>query len=522
MNLTWIKTFNIIFLKYKNNIFYPAIISFLLIGVGLFIFALNGIGTLLHFDEWVGRGLYPGLALAYGADLYEPFKGPHITLYGAGTALFYAPAAIASTPQIAIWISFLLNISTLLFSIGYLLNRLLSSLFPKILERSISIIALLIISISILAIDPTTEGVLRVHSDLPAFFFLLSSLCFFDAYLRKPDRLLILSSCFCLSLSVWAKAPTLPATLFPVIYFVSGKQYRQALSSIVYLLVAFFVTSIIVFCFYGYEDTITILYKHLKANLWSDRNTLFYGKSTLVQMSYIEAIPLLFRFFVMYLAEYWYIFFHSILCTFFTWSTFSREPKHYILKNLCIIYILTLPACLAALAHYGSVHNSLLFANAIGILIFIFSFISIGSTIFSSKKYLIVLTIIAPLCTLPLVRISKSAPNNTLSSPQQQAFDYLKSGKDDVYFGWYPIAHILHSGKAPTSIEVPIHLSESMPKDVDFSINHFPEGSKYLATCHVGYGGNILQQYLGNLDEVSSPLELSEWRLFEIRDRKTP
>ena len=492
-----------------------------MIGVALFIYALNGIGTLLHFDEWVGRGLYPGLALAYGADLYEPFKGPHITLYGAGTALFYAPTAIASTPQIAIWISFLLNISTLLFSIGYLLNRLLSSLFPKILERSISIIALFIISISILVIEPTTEGVLRTHADLPAFFFLLASLCFFDAYLRKPDRLLILSSCLCLSLSVWAKAPTLPATLFPVIYFASCKQYRQALNFIVYLLVAFSVTSIIVFCLYGYEDTITILYKHLKANLWSDRNTLFYGKSTLVQMSYVEAIPLLFRFFVMYLAEYWYIFFYSILCTFFTWSTFSREPKHYILKNLCIIYILTLPACLAALAHYGSVHNSLLFANAIGILIFIFSFVSFGTTMFSSKKHLIILTIIAPLSTLPLVRISKTAPNNTLSSPQQQAFDYLKSGKDDVYFGWYPIAHILHSGKAPTSIEVPMHLSESMPKDFDFSINHFPEGSKYLATCYVGYGRTLLQQYLGTLDEVSSPLELSEWRLFEIRDRKT-
>ncbi|MBH45153.1 MAG: hypothetical protein CMC93_00875 [Flavobacteriaceae bacterium] len=508
MNFNRIKSFNIISC-------YPVVILLLAIGISLFAYALYGLGMLLHFDEWVGRGLYPGLALAYGADIYEPFNGPHITLYGAGTALFYAPAAIASTPQLAIWISFLLNLFGLIIPIGYLFSRIFFHNFSKFTELTICIITLLIISISILSIEPTTEGVLRTHADLPAFCFLLISLCFFEAYIRNQTKIQMIYVCFFLTLSVWAKAPTLPAVLFPVIYFVSCKEYRNILKYITYLVFVFLITSSVIFSVYGYEDTITILYKHLKANSWSVRNSLFYGKSTLVQMSYFDAIPLLFRFSVMYLAEYWYILVTISICTFCTWNQDSKEPKHLIIKNLCIIYFLTLPSCLAALAHYGSVHNALLFANAIGILGLIFSLVSLGITHVPKKEFLFIAVVIAPICTLPIVRISKSAPDSTLLSPHQQAFEYLKSGKDDIYFGWYPIAHLLHSGKAETSIEVPMHLSESMPENVVFSSNHFPKNARILATNPGGFGKNMLQPYLGILEEVDRPDELSGWRLFE-------
>ena len=58
------------------------------ITIGISAYALFRIGISLHYDEWVGRGLYPGLAMGYGLDLYEPRTGPHVTLYGFGTALF--------------------------------------------------------------------------------------------------------------------------------------------------------------------------------------------------------------------------------------------------------------------------------------------------------------------------------------------------------------------------------------------------------------------------------------------------
>ena len=58
-------------------------------------YSLMKYGISLHHDEWVGRGLYPGLAFGHGLDLYEPKTGPHITMYGCGTAVFYSPTAIA-------------------------------------------------------------------------------------------------------------------------------------------------------------------------------------------------------------------------------------------------------------------------------------------------------------------------------------------------------------------------------------------------------------------------------------------
>ena len=96
-----------------------------------------------------------------------------------------------------------------------------------------------------------------------------------------------------------------------------------------------------------------------------------------------------------------------------------------------------------------------------------------------------------------------------------QAYDYLKSGKNDIYFGWYPIAHLMANGENYTSIEVPTWVGMTRPNDLSFDKKHFPSGAKYLATCKIGYGKTILQQYLGNLEEVDPPKKLSHWRLFK-------
>ena len=124
----------------------------------------------------------------------------------------------------------------------------------------------------------------------------------------------------------------------------------------------------------------------------------------------------------------------------------KRKSKS-IITIFCILYFLTLPACLAALAHPGSVHNSLLFANATGILVIVFSII-FSSMINNTSMSLLVISVVATLCTLPAIRISKSTSKSTDNSPHQQAFNYLKNGKNDIFFGWYPISHLLHTGRA--------------------------------------------------------------------------
>jgi len=129
----------------------------------------------------------------------------------------------------------------------------------------------------------------------------------------------------------------------------------------------------------------------------------------------------------------------------------------------------------------------------------------------------IIIFSISCLILLPSIRTAKGLPNSTENAPHQQSFNYLESGKTDVYFGWYPISHLLHSGENFTSIEVPTWVGMNQPDKIKFDLSHIPSGAKFLATSPSGYGSTMLKQYIGDLVEVSAPNELSSWRLFEIK-----
>ena len=129
----------------------------------------------------------------------------------------------------------------------------------------------------------------------------------------------------------------------------------------------------------------------------------------------------------------------------------------------------------------------------------------------------IVIFSISCLLLIPLFRTAKGLPSSTENAPYQQSFDYLKSGRRDVYFGWYPISHILHSGENFTSIEVPTWVGMNQPDKITFNLSHIPKGARFLATSATGYGSTMLEQYIGDLVEVPAPKELSSWRLFEIK-----
>jgi hypothetical protein len=230
-------------------------------------------------------------------------------------------------------------------------------------------------------------------------------------------------------------------------------------------------------------------------------------------MSYIQAIPLLFRFLVMYLAEYWYISL-GVLCVLVCsiQKVDIQSPK--LLKNISIIYLLLIPTGLAALAHFGSVENSLLFVNAVGLLIVFFGLSKFLAKKLNPKLLLLFIWSVSFLFNLPFLRLSLGGPSNTSNSPHHEAFEYLKNGKDDVYFGWYPLAHLFHSGNNYSCIETPIWVGMTRPNEIDFSIEHFPSNAKFIATGPTGYGATMLKQFIGELEEIESPPELSSWRLF--------
>lgn len=460
--------------------------------------------------------MYPGIALSKGVDLYETNAGPLITMYGPAMALFYSPASIASTPTNAIWIAYLINLIGILTPIYFLTRKLFINIEYSSLNQIIGSVSSVILVISILLLEKTTIGILKIHADIAALSFILSALCFFQTYeIKKSKALIILTSLF-LVLAVWAKLPTLPVIIFPILYLILERRYREAFTFLLIICSTFFAISLAIFGLYGFGDVYYYILQFPSGSMWSYRNDLFDGTGAILKRhSYTEGIPLLFRFFVMFVEEYWYFIFSTIFLFILSFSL--KSEVKFLFRSISLLTALTLPTCLAHLARFGAVENALIFANSFAIIGISYLFIYLFQNNLKYNYSLAFVIIFTSLTLLPNLKLAKSLPNSTQNSPQKQAFEYLATGKNDIYFGWYPISHLLYSGDNYTSIEVPTWVGMNQPEKIIFDLSHIPEGAKYLATCHVGYGGHVLKHYLGELKEVPAPIELSNWRLFEIK-----
>ena len=469
-----------------------------------------------HFEEWTGRGLYPSLAFASGVDLYETQNGPLITMYGFGMALFYSLSGFASHPTTAITVAYIMNLLGLIVPVYFITGRLYQDRGNSTLESvSLPLISATLV-LFCLQLEKTTSGVLKIHADTPALSFILIGLCFFQHYeSSKANKFLFLTS-LSLSLAVWSKLPTLPALFFPFIYLFLNRRLKESLKSVMLTSLTFISLSTPIFLVYGFDDVYYYIIQFPSGSMWSYRNDLFDGSNALLQRhSYLEGIPLLFRFFVMYLAEYWYFIFSNFVL--FLLSFKLDTQLRLLFRCVPLIAVLTLPTCLAHLARFGAVENALIFTNAFSVLGILLLTLYLIQYSVSKKLSTIVIFSISSLIMLPIFRIAKGLPSSTESAPQQQSYDYLKSGNNDVYFGWYPISHLLHSGENLTSIEVPTWVGMNQPDKIKFDLSHIPKGAKFLATSPTGYGSTMLEQYIGDLVEVPSPIELSNWRLFEIK-----
>jgi len=478
-------------------------------------YCLRSFGYACHFEEWTGRGLYPGLAFAKGFDLYETQKGPLVTMYGFGMAFFYLLSGLASHPTTAITIGYLMNLLGLMVPLYFVSKILYQDRENSTLDSiSLPLISAFLILFCLL-LEKTTSGVLKIHADTPALSFILIGFCFFLYYeSNKSNKFLFLTS-LSLSLAVWSKLPTLPALFFPFIYLFLNRRFKESLNFILVISLTFIGLSTLLFLVYGFDDVYYYIIQFPSGSMWSYRNELFDGSNALLKRhSYLEGIPLLFRFFVMYLAEYWYFIFSNFVL--FLLSFKVNNQLKLIFRCVPLIAVLTLPTCLAHLARFGAVENALIFTNSFSVLGIILLTIYLIQYSMPKELSKIIIFSISCLILLPSIRTAKGLPNSTENAPHQQAFDYLESGKTDVYFGWYPIAHLLHSGKNFTSIEVPTWVGMNQPDKIKFDLSHIPKGAKFLATSPTGYGSTMLKQYIGDLNEVPAPKELSSWRLYAI------
>lgn len=477
-----------------------------------FIISLYNYGKYNHFDEWVGRGLYPGIAFAKGFDLYEPSNGPHVTSYGWATALFYSPCGFIDTPNKSIFMAYFINIVCFFGIIYFIISTYIKRNGNK--HLIITITATLMI-INIALFDEVTTSIAKIHSDAPATIFLITGLLF-CSHTKNQNRNIGVGSVFLL-LSVMAKLPTLTGLLTPFIVFLTQRNYRKLTTISLFLITFLLIFTALISYLFGFKD---FMYYHINLTSnwgWVNRYNLFDGNGAeILNLSYLEAIPLLIRFLLMYFQEYWYFFISNIIILIFSFRC-NSHPKR-IMYSLCISYFLTLPSCLAALAHWGAYPNSLFICNAIA-LISVCSFIiyKIHHLLpdFNKLPIIVSFTFISVIVLLVSLRSSLNAPDIE-NSPQQQAYNYLKNGNKDIYFGWYPISHALHDNSNLTSFEVPIWVGMSRNYDFAFSNNHFPLKANIFATCQIGYGSQALKPFLGELHEIQVPLELSHWRLFKI------
>ena len=190
------------------------------------------------------------------------------------------------------------------------------------------------------------QTVFSKYADLPAFSFLMLSLCFLDSYLGCNRRKFLHIAALFLVLSVWAKLPALPSTAYPFIFLCLEKRFRDALEFLFALVVSFVTTLSFFILLYGWEDMYFILVKHISSSSWSVREHLFDGSNaTLSKMSYVQAIPLLFRFLLMYVAQYWFILISCIAAFFWLENQIicqfdPFQPKCYLCSNIA-----TMPFC---------------------------------------------------------------------------------------------------------------------------------------------------------------------------------
>ena len=338
--------------------------------LGIVIYSLKSLGVACHFDEWSGRGIYPSLALINGSDMYETTKGPLVTLYGFGTAFFYLPSTIASDPTELIWIAFLCNLIGLIIPLAYVFRKINQDKNGSKFNNFLFVTYLCIAFLFLTQLEVSTLGLLKIHADLPAFSFLLLGFAFFVAYEKDKKICFLILTGLSLSLSVWSKLPTLPAVLFPLLYLLTEKRLKESLLYFSYFLLTFSLVSLVIFKAYGFKDVLYYIIEFPSYSRWSYRNDLFDGSNAVLKNhSYIEGIPLLFRFFVMYLEEYWYMLLANLSVLIL--SINFAGTKKVIFRSVGLIAFLTLPTCLTHLARFGAVENALIFTNSFSLLGFI-------------------------------------------------------------------------------------------------------------------------------------------------------
>lgn len=466
-----------------------------------------------HFNPWTGAKLYPSFASLNFIDLYNQTSAPFIlTVYGPCASFFYLPATLGNDPENCMWIALSLNILTLLiftFSIFLCLPAKLSVIH---LFGSISFLFFI-------TLDKTTKSLFQIHYDLPTlFFFFLFFLLLKNT--KRANLLLFLCLCF-LWLTVWTKITALPWLLLPFILKLLRSNNDSLISKIstAKILTYQSLSGILILVIFGFSYGFNDLYFHLieSTNVypWRECSSLFGNNHEMVLNHDISSklLSLLYLTYF-YLKEYWWMFFS---CLGILTYQLSRSGSCTVLVWLSLSYLLVIPTCLSALAKFGGVENSLVFAHFFGLLsIFLQVTLLIDKCISTpfAKKIIMGLSLII-FSTISL-RNSVTCLRNTSNSPQQLAFKYSVSNpQTPIFFPMSPHINYLTNKEIYDSGEALTYSTmmsqDSLPENagLDF-MNH----TNLIAFGNPPYSRSYFYRKL-NLTKIVSPEGLEDWNIYK-------
>ena len=471
------------------------------------------LGSFNHFDPWTGAKLYPSFATLNFTDLYNQTCAPFIlTIYGPCASFFYLPATLGNDPETSMWIAFSLNILILLiftFSIFLFLPRKPSVIY---LFGAISFLFCL-------TLEKTTISLFQIHYDLPTLFFF-----FLFFLLLKKSKRPNLTIFLCLSflwLTIWTKITALPWLLLPIILKIFRSNDGSLINRIsaTKILVYQSISGILILFLFGFLYGFNDLYFHLieSTNIypWRECSSLFGSNHEMVLKHDVSSkLFSLFSLTFFYLEEYWWMFFS---CLGITVYQLRRREGSTVLTWLSLSYFLVLPTCLSALAKFGGVENSLVFAHFFGLLsIFLQVTLLIDRRTSNpfAKKIIMGFSLII-FSTISL-RNSVTCLRNTSNSPQQLAYEFSLLNPDiPIFFPMSPQINYLTNNKIYDSGEALTYATmmkqDSLPENAGLD---FMQHTDLIAFGNPPYSRSYFYRKL-NLTKIVSPEGLEDWNIYK-------
>ena len=492
--------------------FVPKFLHLSLIGIcGIILYSY---GTHAHYNEWVAAKIYPALALSNSVDLFQKESGPFIlTIYGPGSPIFYLPSRLGNSPEQCIWIAYTLNLLVLAGAFYFVFGKQIqTSRFSPSLCMGFTLVFLL-------ANDQTTFSLFQVHHDMPVFAYLLLGSIFLLS--KKPTNSIyrLWLGSFFLWMACWTKIVALPWLLLPFLQLLISKKRSENLWLSTGL--ALIGTGLISFVFFASLFDASDLWFHLFESTnsypWRSCNSLFgEGEEALLADDFLSKVIILLRIMLLYVVEYWWL----VLSCFIIGIHNLKSKEGRILLWLVICYFLALPTCLSALAKFGGVANSLVFAHAPAFAALLLQASKLIERLITSEVAKIGISfMIAIIPALAEIRVAKSIWKDPSQSPLQLGYEYLLENPDQpVYFALAPLPNYLANGKIWSSGEALTYTTMMTPEALPSKAGmEGPTEIPLVAFGSTPYSISFFKKKF-HLTPVPSPDKLKDWSIF----RATP